>query len=708
MHRTFSVPRLVAWWSTFAALFLQIGISAASAQSLIPSAPVAQSQQTAPQNSVIELAVGASRPYQMTTRADFKRVENPNSKVLRVERSGDKNNEVILVAENPGRTLVTFVDQQDRVELHEIVVQPNGEQPKTADTPGVLTLVTGVPRTYQAREPYSAIVSRDSKKLRAQVVKPGPGAKGFEEFILEGLEPGRASFTIFFGDKKERQETYEVLIEADRVRQLRELIAKTLPTAAITVTSADSSNTIVLTGTVLTTDDLRLVQNIVANMGAGIVNNVRIGGVQQVQLEVVVAIVNRTEARRMAFSWNVNGPNWFASSILGGPFTVLNGLAAAPGAVNANLSQTGGANLPFGILGNNSSFMGFLQALRTEGVVKIMSEPRVTTLSGRPAYIVSGGETPILTSSGQGAPAVSYKQFGTVVHCLPVVLGNGKIHLEVRPEISEPDPNLNVTIAGIVPTVVPGFRTRSAQAAVQIEDGQTVAIGGLIQNRVEGTISRVPVLGDIPFLGVAFSQKVFTESEEEMIILVTPRLIDPIDCTKFPRYLPGRETRAPDDFELFLEGILEAPRGPRNVVFHPHLYKGAHTGAPNWGQVPCGDVSGHGGRHGLLGGGCADGNCGVANNPALGRPTVYGTQNVTTSSVPSPRFPESTGVQQSNFRLSVESEMPSSAPMPPMRTNSGLGPVTPTQGMPLPMPSGNQPDSRQSLPQLMPSGGNLR
>ena len=120
--------------------------------------------------------------------------------------------------------------------------------------------------------------------------------------------------------------------------------------------------------------------------------------------------------------------------------------------------------IPFGVLGNKSSFTGFLQALRTEKLAKVLAEPRVTTLSGRPAYIISGGETPVLTSSGQGAPSVSYKQFGTVVNFLPIVLGNGKIHLEVRPELSDIDAAVGINIGGINPTVIPGFATRSPRS----------------------------------------------------------------------------------------------------------------------------------------------------------------------------------------------------------------------------------------------------
>src|SRR6185295_9908316 len=138
--------------------------------------------------------------------------------------------------------------------------------------------------------------------------------------------------------------------------------------------------------------------------------------------------------------------------------------------------------------------------------------------------------------------------FGTVVKFLPVVLGNGKIHLEVNPELSNINQAAGISIPGATPTIVPGFDVRSALVTVEMEDGQTLAIGGLIQNRQTASITRVPVLGDLPYLGALFSSKNYIEQEEEMIILVTPRLVEPVDCTKIPKYLPGRETRSASDF----------------------------------------------------------------------------------------------------------------------------------------------------------------
>ncbi|HMF19773.1 MAG TPA: hypothetical protein VKE98_21390, partial [Gemmataceae bacterium] len=233
------------------------------------------------------------------------------------------------------------------------------------------------------------------------------------------------------------------------------------------------------------------------------------------------------------------------------------------------------------------------------------------------------GEVPILTSSSAGSN-VTYKNFGTVVTFLPIVLGDGRIHLEVQPEVSTVDNALGLSVGGISPASAPGFDTRSARVAVMMEDGATLAIGGLVQTKINGTTNKVPCLGDLPFIGVCFRSVSYNEQEEELLILVTPRLVDPMACTQLPKLLPGQETRSPDDFELFLEGILEAPRGQRSVSLFG--YEPAWKNSPSAEHIPCGNGNGSGG--------CGSGGCN--NGPTQG----YITQPATTNE-PSRQLPES-------------------------------------------------------------------
>ena len=156
-------------------------------------------------------------------------------------------------------------------------------------------------------------------------------------------------------------------------------------------------------------------------------------------------------------------------------------------------------------------------------------------------------------------------------------------------------------------TNVPGRDTQRVHTTVELEDGQTFVIGGLIQHDVTGTTTRVPILGDLPFVGAAFSTKFFTEDESELLVVVTPHLVDAMSCEQAPKILPGQETRSPDDFELFLEGILEAPRGPREVC-PGGQYTPAFKNDPTAGLFPCG-----GGKGGCGAGGCGATGCGSPN-----------------------------------------------------------------------------------------------
>src|SRR5262249_40517735 len=180
---------------------------------------------------------------------------------------------------------------------------------------------------------------------------------------------------------------------------------------------------------------------------------------------------------------------------------------------------------------------------------------------------------------GLGTVGVTFFNFGTDVTFLPIVLGNGKINLDINASVSQLDPASGTSIQG---TVVPGRADQNVHAVVELEDGQTLAIGGLIQHRADAFTNKVPVLGDLPYIGAAFSTKSFTDVEEELVILVTAHVVDPMACNQLPKLLPGEETRKPDDYELFLEGILEAPRGSR-VPFPDRHFVPAYKNWPTAG-----------------------------------------------------------------------------------------------------------------------------
>jgi pilus assembly protein CpaC len=405
---------------------------------------------------------------------------------------------------------------------------------------------------------------------------------------ITGLQPGKA--TVVMTDVDDRSETYEVIVQFD-VEYLKSLFQRAVPTANV-IPIPGSQGSIILTGYVAHAEDVDTVLRIAASVVGGgpnaVINALRVGGVMQVQLDVVIAEVNRNEIRYMDFEFINDGFQHLFSNGMTGvnlPQGAITGsFPGSPTILNA-IGQANAApiNMFLGIFTPRQDFFSFLQLLRDEGVAKLLTQPKLVTLSGRPAHFVSGGEVPIPASGGLGTTTVSFKQIGTLVTLLPVVLGNGKIHLEVEPEVSERNDANSINVGG---TFIPGFSTRRVRTAVEMESGQTLAIGGLIEHRSRTNTRKVPFLGDLPFLGAAFSTKVNEEIEVELVLLVTPHLVDPMSCDQVPKVLPGQETRVADDFELYLEGIQEAPRGCRDV-FVNHHYLPAYKNSPSAGKYPC-------------------------------------------------------------------------------------------------------------------------
>ncbi len=431
---------------------------------------------------------------------------------------------------------------------------------------------------------------------------PAPGDP--TTVLITGRQAGLTRVTLSARDAP--QESFDLIVQVD-VGYLQSVLTRAAPTANLQIIPS-TGGSIVIAGNVARSEDIDIImRTAISEVGAveRVVNAMRVGGVMQVQLDVVVAFVSRSELRRMSFDFVDQGQHHtIASTVgqgilfptpgngitsMGSTFTIPNTIGTPNGAP---------ANVFFTIFNDKQLFFGFLQALRNENLAKIMAAPKLVTISGRSATMLSGGEQAIPEAAGLGTISVRFEPFGTRLSFLPIVLGNGKILLEVEPEVSSIDQSVGTTIAG---TSVPGRTTQSVHTTVEIEDGQTLAIAGLIQNSVIGSTIKLPILGDLPFLGAAFSSKSFSEVETELVVLVTPHLVDPMACDQVPKLLPGQETRTPDDFELFLEGILEAPRGPRDVCPGGH-YVPAYKNGPTAGVYPC---AGNGHCGGTCNGGCA-------------------------------------------------------------------------------------------------------
>jgi pilus assembly protein CpaC len=380
-------------------------------------------------------------------------------------------------------------------------------------------------------------------------------------------KPGVTQVNLW--NKNDEVRSVDVIVYGD-ARELTMLLQSQFPTASLKVVPL--ANSVVVSGYVDRPDQVSRVVRIAEDFYPKVINNINVGGVQQVLLHVKVMEVSRTKMRAMGFDWSItNGADFLVSSV--------SGLLSSAG------TPVGGDTVRFGIVDNNVNFLGVLEALRQNNVVKILAEPTMVTVSGRAAKFVVGGEFPILVPAGLGTVSIEYKTFGTVVDFVPIVLGNGRIRLEVRPTVSELDNSQGVTLNN---TTVPGLNVRQVDTGVEMSAGQTLALAGLIQNRVEAENKGIPILSDLPYLGVPFRRVEEKNNEIELLIMVTPELVEAMDAHEVPPLGPGMHTVSPPDGDLYWRGHIEVPNRNLPPGHHGHPGPYGHPGhqGPGYHQVP--------------------------------------------------------------------------------------------------------------------------
>jgi pilus assembly protein CpaC len=201
---------------------------------------------------------------------------------------------------------------------------------------------------------------------------------------------------------------------------------------------------------------------------------------------------------------------------------------------------------------NGTDWTGFIDALKQDGLIKILAEPTLIALSGKEASFLAGGEFPVPVPQGLGSVAIEYKSFGVGIKFKPIVLSDKKINITVAPEVSELDFSTSIKLQGFT---VPGLTTRKAETVVELADGQSFAIAGLLRETVRDVVEKYPILGDIPILGTLFRSRNFQKGETELIIIATPHLVKPLDVSKQP--LPTDYYKEPSLVDIYLRGNLE-------------------------------------------------------------------------------------------------------------------------------------------------------
>lgn len=312
--------------------------------------------------------------------------------------------------------------------------------------------------------------------------------------------------------------------------------------------------------------------------GGVVVNAMSVAAPQQVMLEVRFLEVNRDAGRDLGvnlYAANANGTN-IGNTGLGGvtaagraPIGSPPGTGSLPvlGTLGTLVGTAGGlAPTPYGSLltsivrtANGGSVDLLISALETKGLARRLAEPNLTTLSGDAARFLAGGEFPVPVASTAGTAGlvptvtIEFKKFGVELAFVPTVLSRGVINLRVEPSVSELDFSNAVQIAG---TIIPALTRRDARTTVELRDGQSFAIAGLLQTRNRQDVSQLPWIGSVPVIGTLFSSKSYQQQETDLVIIVTPRLVAPA--------VPGQQLASPldsrlpaNDVDFFLNGQME-------------------------------------------------------------------------------------------------------------------------------------------------------
>ena len=431
------------------------------------------------------------------------------------------------------------------------------EPPAPAGASEPVVQITADKMKLEITEKFSKILKFPGKIKRVDGFDPtvlGITALTPNEIRVQALVPGVT--TLVITDENKKNYSIETFVSGD-ARHLQAYLKQLFPSSSVEAIKVQDS--VVLRGWVTKpeaiTEMVEIAEQFFPN---GVLNQMKLAGVQQVLLKVKIMEVQRSKIRQLGVNWLFLNQSGYIYSTPGSlvPITGITMPIGGPPALTASQNLLSGTSLGFGIVDGSSIFQAFIDALKQEALLKILAEPELVTTSGRPANLLSGGEFPILVPQSLGTVTIEWREFGVRMEAVPIVLGNGRLRLEVQPEVSERDFSNAVQVAG---TTVPGLTVRRANTAVEMNFGETMVIAGLISSRKTAETSKTPFLGELPFIGAAFRRVRYTEGETELVIMVTPELVSPLKSGQVPEGGPGLFTATPTDRELYSDGVLEVP-----------------------------------------------------------------------------------------------------------------------------------------------------
>jgi len=338
-----------------------------------------------------------------------------------------------------------------------------------------------------------------------------------------GKKPGET--TLYVVDENEKVLLSSTVVVAHNLSRLTEELRRVVPNGDVTPHSVDAG--IVLDGAVATAaeaEDARRLATRFLGQGEEVIDHLALTAANQVNLRVRIAEVSRTVIKQLGINWSaaVNTAGFaFGLTTLGFPVSAANLGTTAQTATTGSLGYSSGG----------VDINALIDALSTEGLVTVLAEPNLTALSGETASFLAGGEFPIPVpqSTSSAVFTVEFKKFGVSLAFTPTLLGDRRISMRVAPEVSSLSTDNALRIGNFV---IPSLSTRRAETTVELASGQSFMIAGLFQNNQRLDADKVPGLGDIPILGDLFKSDKFQRQESELVILVTPYIVQPVSAPR--------------------------------------------------------------------------------------------------------------------------------------------------------------------------------
>ncbi|MCC5959868.1 MAG: type II and III secretion system protein family protein [Rhodobacteraceae bacterium] len=397
----------------------------------------------------------------------------------------------------------------------------------------------------------AVVVETDTPFAELSIANPGIAdisTLSDRSIYVLGKAPGRTTLTILGADGS-LFSNVDVQVTPD-IAEFRERLRQILPNERIEVRTANDG--IVLSGVVSTAARLDAAMQLAQRYAPERVSNLMsVGGTQQVMLKVRFSEMNRQVRKQLGMSFQLN------SSISSGPNVRL-GTGALDGAAGGGLlpgSSSGreGA-LGFTVGGGSLTAQVLLEALESQGMARTLAEPNLTALSGQEASFLAGGEVPVPVASGDGNISVQYRPFGVELSFTPRVLDDNVINLTLNASVSSIDQALSGDGIGAGGIPARAFRTRATQTTVELRDGESFAIAGLLEDDFRANSASVPWLSEIPVLGALFRSSGYERRQTELVIIITAHLVTPTRGEAL--MLPTDRVRPPSERDLFLSGRL--------------------------------------------------------------------------------------------------------------------------------------------------------